>query len=153
MSDINTASMLERPLSSVLAFAGALPFIAGAALRMLDIETLAFNLLTTDLIATYSLLILSFMSGVHWGQHLHLAAAWRTWLPLTSNLITVLAWFSFLLFDFVTLCAVMALGYALLLGIDRRLHSERIINDVYLLMRTRVTTLVIVCLIISAIAG
>lgn len=126
-----------------LVYAGALPFIATAALVMLP--PLLPGLDAAALFASYALVILSFLCGVHWGQGL--AAQGRVPLNLfvLSNALVVLLWLAHAFLTPTVFLALVLLELLLLLWIDRRLFTDGLIDPWYYRTRIRITLLVFSC--------
>lgn len=136
---------ITRPL----AFAGALPFVFCALLLWTGTASLPVFGAVSSIAASYGLMILSFMAGVHWGQRLS-GVETSLNLFLISNAIALAAWFSFLLLQPRLFFASLAVLFALLLMIDRRLWAEGQITRDYLSTRTTVSALVVVSLAVIA---
>lgn len=131
-----------------LTLAGTIPFLVGTTCLLTGVDLLPGGIPTQSMVSAYALLILSFMAGVHWGQHLHLTGNWRTRLPLASNLIAISAWVGFLVLDFDALCLLLAGGFLVLLWIDRALLNATVISEAYFRTRVMATFIVAVSLIL-----
>jgi ATP/ADP translocase len=136
-------------ITRTLAFAGALPFVASALLLWSGHSSVAELGSVSNIVASYGLLILSFMAGVHWGQRL---SGVETSLNLfvTSNAVALAGWFSYLLLSPRLFFASLAVLFAALLMIDRRLGAEGHISSDYLRTRTSVSALVVLSLAVIA---
>ena len=141
----NTSAAITRPL----AFAGALPFVACALLLWAGHSTVPVLGPVSNVAASYGLLILSFMAGVHWGQRLS-GVETSLNLFLTSNAVALAAWFSYLLLSPRLYFASLAVLFAVVLLIDRRLGAEGHISSDYLRTRTSVSALVVLSLAVIA---
>ena len=75
-----------------LTFAGALPFFLALLLVLFP----QFGFDGVYLATSYAALIISFLSGTHWMQALKASDATLSPLLIKSNLVTLLAWASFL---------------------------------------------------------
>ena len=102
------------------------------------------------LLTTYGLLIVSFMAGSQWGIHLKRTDGWSRFLPLFTNVIALVCWFSFLLLSFVPQMWVLALSFTLLWLVDLKLWQEHIITRGYMGVRTLATAIVVFSLLLAA---
>lgn len=134
-----------------LTYAGALPFILCAACMVFDISSLPLLGEVKQILSIYTLLIASFMAGSHWGQHLHLEPRWATYLSLSSNLVAISLWLSFLVLPFAAFIITGSLIFTILLAIDAVLKRNRSIISEYFKTRCTVTIVVVASLIISVI--
>lgn len=141
----NTSAAISRPL----AFAGALPFVVFALLLWSGHTTVPVLGSVVPIAASYGLLILSFMAGVHWGQQLS-GVETSLNLFLTSNAVALAAWFSYLLLPPRLYFTSFAVLFAVLLLIDRRMAAEEHISNGYLRTRTTVSALVVLSLAVIA---
>lgn len=140
-----TSLALTRPL----AFAGAFPFVAAALLIWDGQATLPVVGSLSNLAASYGLLILAFMAGVQWGQKLAgIGTALN--LFLISNAVALAGWFAYLLLSPRLFFASLAVLFAVVLLIDRRLAAEGHVDADYIRTRTVVTALVVVSLAVIA---
>jgi Protein of unknown function (DUF3429) len=141
----NTSITLTRPL----AFAGALPFVASALLLWAGHNTLPVLGSVSNLAASYGLLILAFMAGVQWGQRL-VGIETSLNLFLISNAIALSGWFAYLLLSQRLFFASLAVLFAVLLMIDKRLAAEGHLSADYIRTRTVVSALVVLSLAVIA---
>ena len=139
--------------STFLTYAGALPFLGCALLLTIDINQFQPFGSVQESLNTYSLLISSFMSGSHWGQNLHVQKAWKKYLQITSILIALAIWFSYMTLDFHQMIVVYILSFLALLGVDYRLRRVGLNSREYFQTRFWVSGLVIASLIISGIVS
>jgi ATP/ADP translocase len=141
----NTSVAITRPL----AFAGALPFVASALLLWADHTSLPVLGSVANIAASYGLLILAFMAGVHWGQRLS-GVETSLNLFLTSNVTALAGWFAYLLMAPRLFFASLAVLFAVVLLIDRRLGAEGHVSIDYIRTRTAVSALVVLSLAVIA---
>jgi ATP/ADP translocase len=141
----NTSTDITRPL----AFAGALPFVASALLLWAGHTSLPVLGSVANIAASYGLLILAFMAGVHWGQRLS-GVKTSLNLFLTSNVTALAGWFAYLLLSPRLFFASLAVLFAVVLLIDRRLGSEGHVSIDYIRTRTAVSALVVLSLAVIA---
>jgi hypothetical protein len=147
-----------------LTYAGALPFVACAVLPWAGWPVLPGGGSFASIAAGYSLAIVSFMAGVHWGTWLYnsdsltdgSAGKPADGLPLnlllTSNVITVSVWLTFVLSTLVVSLTVSAAAFLLLLIIDVRLAGAGLLSPEYLRTRRNVTLIVVAMLLLTAAA-
>lgn len=134
--------MTSTRLRNALAFFGAIPFVVSAFLLLNGHISLPILGNVAFAIIVYGVIIATFMSGAHWGQHLNLDKPWSISLPIVSNLITLVLWFAFLtqVPKLVTLHIMVALVSQLV--VDTMLFKYRIIEQSYFLTRCVVTSIV-----------
>ena len=82
-----------------LAYSGALPFVFCAALMALGHRHIALVGELSNIINTYSLVIIVFMSGIYWGLYFNGQIYQKSYLLIISNIITILSWLAFLFID------------------------------------------------------
>lgn len=138
----------HRPLYGYLAFAGSLPFVVGAGLLALNIEQLPFLGSLTQALIFYTLVIVSFMAGAHWGQHLSFPSPWKRRLPILSNTIAVMAWLLAIVLSPASFFTAAALMFVGVLWIDRRLYQASLISTNYFRVRLWVTVVVVLSLVV-----
>ena len=141
----NTSTTLTR----LLAFAGALPFVASALWLWSGHATVPVLGSVANIAASYGLLILAFMAGVQWGQKLSGIATTLN-LFLISNAIALAGWFAYLLLSPKLFFASLALLFAVVLMVDKRLAAEEHLTADYIRTRTAVSALVVLSLAVIA---
>ena len=136
-----------------LMLAGTLPFLLGAVLLVLGISPAFLAVDSALLVKSYTLAIISFMAGVHWGQSF--AQVERpNLLRVLSNVFCLTPWF--LLITGVSNAAFFAgsaIVFITLLAVDYRLEKAEAISSDYLRARTAVTAIVCGSLVVSAIGS
>jgi hypothetical protein len=132
-----------------LIYAGLLPFIVCAFCLAGEVSQLPFLGETRQILATYSLIIISFIAGSYWGQQL--VAQHGTWVLVLSNLITLTAWFGFLILSFNYLIILLILMFLILLLVDSKLLEKNVITSAYFQTRCWVTIIVVIALVSSII--
>lgn len=135
---------------NLLAYAGTLPFIGGAALAALSIEPGAGLGSGPEIAIAWALTIASFMAGAHWGQYLSKGADIGINLPIASNAIAIVGWLAFLSLPLSRALLVFAALFAILLVIDRRLLKAGFIEPAYWRTRLGVTLIVVAALLVTA---
>jgi Protein of unknown function (DUF3429) len=141
--------MSQSTLFRILPYAGTLPFIYGAASRFShSLSALVYLMFFIDaqhMVLSYGLLIISFMAGVHWGQYLS-GLRPRINLLVSSNAVTLLAWFCYLELRPFELLLVFSGIFAAIYLIDLQLKLE----SSYVQTRRNVTAIVCSCLLLIA---
>ncbi len=136
-------------LYRVLSYAGVIPFAVGTFCLAVDIKSVPHLGRTADILGAYGLIIASFLSGAHWGLHLHQTGGWSLFLALTSNLSAIGLWIAFLGLAPAALLFVLSFLFLILLGVDQRLATDGLITQQYFRTRAAVTCLVVFLLIVS----
>ncbi len=140
--------MESRKLYPLLTYAGVLPFVGCALMPFVGLQEL-WNLGTYDHIAAaYSLAIVCFLCGAHWGTYLYRRSAAPDNLFITSNVIVVACWFAFLMAAKAITIFVMILALLCLLFIDYRLLKADLLTDYYFRMRSIATVVAVIALAI-----
>lgn len=116
----------------VLTLAGLLPFIGCVLMLMLQIDFIMIYSVRY-IFLTYGILIIGFISGIHWGHAIQPPMR-QTKLFILSNLITLIGW-SALLWPFVIAVLVLAGCFLALLAIDIYLYRNKIIQLWFLKLR------------------
>ena len=140
--------MESRKHYPLLTYAGVLPFVGCAIMPFVGLQEL-WNLGTYDHIAAaYSLAIVCFLCGAHWGTYLYHRNAAQDNLFITSNVIVVACWFAFLMAAQAITLFVMILAFLCLLFIDYRLLKAGLLTDYYFRMRGIATAVAVISLAI-----
>lgn len=140
-----------KKLYPYLTYAGAIPFVICVACLSLGINELPLLGRVEEILSIYALVIVAFLAGSHWGQHLQIKGTWSRYLPIFSNIIAVALWLAFLVFPFKALLATFGASFAILLFIDRRLFQDELISRQYFQTRCIATAIVISTIIIAGI--
>lgn len=144
--------MERKRLYSILAYAGALPFVACALLPYLGIDELR-NIGSFDYIArVYGFGIVCFLTGVHWGTFLYKSEACPDNLFVTSNAVFLAVFFAFLLDAGALTLFVLVLAFVCLLYIDYRLLKVGLLDSDYFRLRVTVTSIAVVSLVATIVA-
>lgn len=138
--------MNTKSLYSLLAFAGVVPFLACALLPLIGIDTLPRIGRLDEVVNSYGLAIICFLSGIHWAQHLHGKVAMPFNLMLSSNVIFLFAWFAFILAATNWSLALQIIALVAILLVDWRLTRAGIIDAEYFRVRLIATALASVSL-------
>ena len=138
--------MERKRLYSILAYAGAMPFVACALMPYLGIVELK-NIGTFDFIArVYGFGIVCFLTGVHWGTFLYKSDASPDNLFVTSNAVFLAVFFAFLLDAGALTLFVLLLAFLCVLYIDYRLLKAGLLDNDYFRLRATVTGIAVVSL-------
>ena len=133
-------------------YTGTIPFIFSSVLFGMSIHELPLLGSVEKILSVYALVILSFLAGSHWGQHLQIKKGqWNLYLSILSNGIAVVLWLGFLLFSFKILMVIFAVTFLVLLIIDHRLFQMDLINRHYFQTRFFVSLIVIMSLLVSGV--
>lgn len=144
--------MKKMKLYTWLAYMGATPFIVSAVLILSGIQNVILLGDLVFVVNSYALVIVVFMSGIHWGNYFSYKQPRTINLLLTSNIITVLSWLSFLILPISFVFVFYCIAFILLLLIDMKLFSFNIITKNYLVTRCIVTSIVITSLLLIAVS-
>jgi len=134
-----------------LMYLGALPFIAGAILSLLSIDTLPWLGSVRHIVSLYALVISIFMAGTLWGVTLQINTDNFIGLInfLISNVLTLTLWFVYLIYpDSIIFLLITAVVFLWLLMIDTKLVTRKLISSSYYQARKRVSTIVILSLLV-----
>lgn len=130
-----------------LAYLGTLPFAAGFLLPLLGMTQLPVLGDVPQAALLYGVVIVSFMAGVHWGQHLSRPEQVPAFFLLASNAVALTAWFAAWLLPLAGAYAVLAGLFVVLWALDVRWARALALPQSYLQMRGRVTTIVTILLL------
>lgn len=137
---------------AILAYVGAVPFVAGAALTAAEAGP-STPYPPTAIVGLWALVITSFMAGAHWGYYLADRGQIDINLFLTSTIVAIVGWLAFLLLSVPHALYAFAFLFAVLLLIDRRLYLGGHIDAAYWRIRLTVTMIVIAALAVTAISA
>jgi hypothetical protein len=142
---------MNSNLLRLLPYGGALPFLVGAMFLLLGITQVP-NLGRTDaMVLAYGLTIVSFIAGIHWGQHVS-GVRTRVNLLVSSNVVALAAWVGFLLLPKFFFCLLLIVLFIVLLSIDGHLRDQGQIDVNYASTRRNVTAIAGICLLVTALA-
>lgn len=140
--------MDNRHLYSLLAYAGAAPFVACALLPLVGIVAIPPFGPLDQLVNSYGLAIVCFLCGVHWANHLEHKDELPFNLMLSSNAVFLLAWFGFVVGELSTSLLIQAASLLILLTIDGRLRAADVITAHYFRVRLTATSLAIASIVV-----
>jgi hypothetical protein len=136
---------VESRLYKVLALAGALPFLASAFMAIAGIDVPV----SAGLVASsYGLPIACLLCGVHWATYLYRQAEMPINLFLSSNVVVVAVWLSYLFGSLALALGMQVVAFLVLLLIDYRLFNVDLINHHYFVTRFEATALATLSLLV-----
>jgi len=125
---------------SILTYLGVLPFWLAAAAIFFGFEH-DFAVLA---LRAYGAVIVSFISGIHWGIAMQDSQRKTLWLLASSNAIALMAWASLLAHSAISALCVLTLAFIVLLTIDSKLYRLQQIDLWFIRLRWRATLLVLI---------
>lgn len=140
MSTVDNHHQLQT-MGKCLGYLGLLPFVTGAATALLFEELPAVVLRGFTL---YSLAILSFMGGVHWGLALIMGTYQSKRLFISITPVAV-AWICVMLLPGYLAVTILGLAFIAQWTVDRPILAELSIPSWYLEMRPRLAYVVAGC--------
>lgn len=144
--------MNDQRLYTILAFAGAVPFVAAAVLLLLGYDTFGRLGDVSHLAQSYGLAIACFLAGAHWALYLGREHAIRPNLFLASNVVVLGVWIPYLLAPGGIAIVALLIAFLFLLYVDLRLLGLAIIDARYFRMRLVVTAIVCASLVVVLLA-
>ena len=133
----------HQQLARLLTYSGALPFIACVLATIVDL-----NLIDASWVGVaYGAVILSFISGMHWGIYLFHAASCSRNLFITSNIATLFGWVSLLVYPHGASFLIQVSCFAGLLWLDRGLAQRGVLPPWFFRLRLHATFIVVSSLI------
>ena len=140
------ATTQTRNTMAKLGYMGLIPFLFGLLLSLTDSQF--FGLSGETLFITYSVVILSFLSGILWGNGIeNFESQSSNKALIISNVIVLVAWLAVLLGEqkeFLT-TLILIIGYIAVWRAERSMREENQSEgpDGYFDMRTRLTSSVV----------
>ncbi|CAK3978425.1 DUF3429 domain-containing protein [Vibrio sp. 10N.286.51.C3] len=135
-----------RNTMAKLGYMGLIPFLFGLLLSLTDSQLLSLS--GETLFITYSVVILSFLSGILWGNGIeNFESQSSNKALILSNMVVLIAWLAVLLGEqkeFLT-TLILIIGYIAVWRAERSMREENQSQgpDGYLDMRTRLTSSVV----------
>lgn len=136
----------RKRLIYLLTYSGGIPFIIYAIHSIFDYPK-NYEQIISNSIDIYSLLIISFISGSHWGQSLNNDN--KVNVLILSNLIILGIWFAYI-FQFY-FKSIFLVAFAILLWIDYAYLLIEKINRWYLELRRNISLIVLLSLMLGLI--
>lgn len=144
--------MQSQRLYTLLAFAGASPFVACAVLPWFGVASLPLLGSLDSLANSYALAIIAFLAGTHWSFQLQDASRTPFNLLITSNAVFLAAWFAFVIAELRWALLTEVLAFLYLLYVDFRLRQADLTAASYFRVRGIATTLACLSLLIIALS-
>ena len=141
--------MNKKNLPYILIFLGSIPFVFFSFLRIISLEEF-FYFDINYILSIYSLSIISFICGSHWGLFLTNNTL-KINLFFLSNLLTISSFFGILFLKMNYFFLLQILIFIILLLIDFHIYRQNITKLKYIYSRVIITILVVLCLIIPVI--
>jgi len=141
--------MNKKNLPYILIFLGSIPFVFFSFLRIISLEEF-FYFDINYILSIYSLSIISFICGSHWGLFLTNNTL-KINLFFLSNLLTISSFFGILFLKMNYFFLLQILILIILLLIDFYIYRQNITQLKYIYSRVIITILVVLCLIIPVI--
>jgi len=136
----------KKKLIYLLTYSGGIPFIIYAINSIFDYPK-NYDQIISSSIDIYSLLIISFISGSHWGQSLNTDN--KVNVLILSNVIVLGIWFAYI-FQFY-FKSIFLIAFTILLWIDYAYLLTEKINRWYLELRRNISLIVLLSLILGLI--
>ena len=137
--------MFKINTSNILILMGSIPFIFFLALSFFSLDNF-FNYSINYLASIYSIIIISFISGTHWGIFLNNKIPIN--LFASSNIVTITVYFSFLTLDNFYFTLISIISFISLLLFDFYIYKQAITLIDYFVIRFLVSMIVIFSLLI-----
>jgi|GEM_PF-2020816 len=137
----------EKKVMAVLGYAGLIPFVLCVLAAFFELTFL--DLQPGIVFCTYSVVIVTFLSGTIWGKSLYCDDN-KLFYLLSSNLFTLIAWVCLLTAHLLIALLVLALCFVALLFIEAR--QPNVMGRYYIVMRISLTSIVVVLHILMAFA-
>lgn len=134
----------QQILAKWLTYLGAIPFMVAAISVCFGHAVYHMSSLSV----TYGAVILSFISGIHWGLFLTHAQRAPINLLVSSNITALLAWLSLLLVVPFTQYLILMFSFIGVWLVDRQLVKHGLIETWFYQLRTRITVIVSGCLLV-----
>lgn len=133
--------MPTQTIAKLLTFAGVIPFVGLTILSVSGADLLTVH--PAHALLLYGAVIVSFLSGIHWGQALsHPGAKPLLW---HSNVVALLAWLAVLQTVSVGV-AILIICLVYLLALDYKLFKQSIITNWFWRLRLQATSIVLLSL-------
>jgi hypothetical protein len=129
----------------LLTYLGVLPFLACTAAIAAGYEQVSAQFI----LQAYGAVIVSFVSGIHWGVAMKSGQGKNRWLLLTSNVIALASWLSLLVHHAIGSLLLQTICLILLLVVDAKLFKLGEIDSWFFKLRQRVTLALTITLIIA----
>lgn len=142
----------DERLYTILALAGASPFVACALLPLAGVDAVEPLGNLHELAARYGLAIICFLTGIHWATFLYKREKSPANLFVVSNAIFLVVWLAYELVALPFALATQFVAFAMLLAIDFRILTARAITPHYFRTRAIATALASVSIAIMLVS-
>ena len=142
------SSIKVTRFSQIMAWLGALPFIAAVMISLTPYRLHYWSFIVV-VMSTYTGLIVTYISGSHWGFAMQSPQKAGNKVIIWSHLITLSAWVGILFPSWIFSWGILTICLWAAYAVDNYLK----IQASYLKMRLQITTLVSMCLFIMAFLG
>jgi hypothetical protein len=140
---------MDTQLVKQLMYAGTVPFLLGALILTLNINVPLSEHYFEIILMSYTLVIVSFLSGIHWAIGLLCPEKSPTNLFILSNAVTLFVWFVFTVSCAGLFFLVSAVVFIVLMWVDQKLFRASVISREYFRLRKQATGVVVICLLLS----
>ncbi len=137
----------EKKVMAGLGYAGVIPFVLCVLAAFFDVSFL--DLKPSIVFCTYSVVIVTFLSGTIWGKSLYCDDN-KLFYLLSSNIFTLIAWVCLLTVHILVALLVLSLSFVALLFIETR--QPNVMGKYYLIMRISLTSIVVFLHVLMAFA-
>ena len=131
--------MNRQTAYTTLMLLGLVPFLACAFLPVAGVEEVARLGRLDELLSSYSVAILCFLTGIHWATQLYREDSAPPNLFIVSNVIFLIVWIAYVASELQWALGTQLLAYPLLLAVDFQLFSKGVSSQNYLRMRVAAT--------------
>lgn len=139
---------MQKILIIILTYCGAIPFIFFTYLK-LKAQTIFFNINIDYLFLTYSIIILSFLCGMHFSYGV-LKSKNATKFLLLSNVSCLICWLALLIKTYFALIVLMII-YSSNLYIDYLAYKKKLLKKWFIKLRFYITIIVLITIFINLI--
>ena len=141
--------MNNKIIVQILTYLGAIPFISCIILKIAE-TNLLFNLRIDFILISYSVVILSFVTGLNFSYGLK-QNHYAHYFLFISNLIALLACYNLLIQNYIFSYTIISIAFLSCLILDYLAYKTKIIQFWFYKLRLKITILVLLCLIMNII--
>lgn len=138
-----------KPIVYTLGYLGLVPFVGLSLLTGLEIKLFESQ---HFMLISYAAIILSFMGAIHWGTSMCINEKISVIMLVVSVMLALLAWAALLLPAMYSY-QLLIVSFSVLCIVDHYLLPIQHYQRWYLNMRVALTTIVVLCLVVSAYLG
>ncbi|MDP3515963.1 MAG: DUF3429 domain-containing protein [Pseudohongiella sp.] len=144
----HTMKQRDIIVANTLTYSGTLPLIGSVILLQFPTLLPMAGLDAALIASTYSAVIISFLSGIHWAAYLFFADRCPRHLLIRSNVVALLAWVSLLTGNQLTTSLLQILCFLYLLALDSKLRDAALLAEWFFRLRRNATLIVVSCLLL-----